>query len=109
MNPTATDYERLARTVCLARGDDPDAPEKTMTGEIPRWELEAIDEDNSCVSATRETLDDFRRNSREWQEPGVCQEINGGLYWERCQALRGQPRYELCIVDCGDFRLIYQV
>lgn len=109
MNPTAADYEKLARTVCLARGEDPDEPETTMTGTIPNWECEAIDEENDLVTATLETLDDFRRNSREWREPGTCREVNGGLYWERCQAIKGQPRCELCVVDCGDFRLVYQI
>lgn len=109
MNPTASDYERLARTVCLARGEDPDEPQRALNGELPRWEMEAIDGDNECVMTTRETLDDFRCHSRQWHEPGTCQEVDGGLYWQRCQAMKGQPRCELCIVDCGDFRLIYQV
>ncbi len=103
-NPTAADYEKLARTLCLARGDDPDA----MTGEIPQWEFESIDEDNVCVTQTLETLDDFRRNSPAWREPGTREEIDGGLYWEKCQAMQGQTRCELCIVDCEEFRLAFQ-
>lgn len=108
INPTAADYEKLARTLCLARGDDPDELTRMINGEVPAWEAEAIDENNSCVSETRETLDDFRRNSKQWREPGRCEEVNGGLYWAQCQAMKGQSRCEVCIVDCGDFRLIFQ-
>lgn len=110
MNPTKKDYEKLARTVILARGDDPNTMERIIGGkQIPAWEFESIDEDNECVSTTRETLDDFRAASPNWSEPGTRQEIEDGLYWNRCQPIKGQPRCELCVVDCGEFRLIYQV
>jgi hypothetical protein len=110
MTPTTVDYERLARTVLFARGDDPDKMETILGGDqIPAWEMEAIDEDNKLVDATADTLDNFRTASKNWREPGRLQEVNGGLYWERCQATKGQPRCELCVVDCGDFRLCYQV
>jgi len=108
-NPRPADYELLARTLCLGRETDPDTLTQCMDGTRPEWQMESIDEDNDCVSQTRDTLDDFRRHSQQWREPGHCQEINGGLYWERCQALRGQQRCELCVVDCGTFRLCYQV
>lgn len=98
MNPTDRDYEKLARTYCLASGVDPD-----------EWEDQGIDQDETCVSTTRDTLDDFRRNSQDWREPGHMEEVEGGLYWEKCQALKGQPRCEVCVVDCGEFRLCYQV
>ncbi len=105
MNPTEANYETLARTLCVAQGDDPDAMTR---GECPEWELHAIDADNDCVSTTRDTLDDFRRNSKSWRQPGRCEEVNGGLYWATCQAIKGQRRCELCVVDCGDFRLVFQ-
>ena len=108
MVPTAADYERLGRTLCLARGEDPDGRMGIMGGACANWEAEGIDDDNDCVSEPRESLDDFRRNSQNWREPGQRREVNGGLYWEKCQAVKGQPRCELCIVDCGDFRLIFQ-
>ena len=97
MNPTDANYETLARTLCLARGTDPE-----------EWEDEGIDEDETCVDTTRDTLDDFRHNSKRWREPGRREEVNGGLYWSQCQAMKGQRRCELCVVDCGDFRLIFQ-
>ena len=110
METAEKDYEKLARTYVLARGGDPEKLETVLGGEqIPAWQMEAIDDDNECVETTRETLDDFREASKQWQEPGQLQEVNGGLYWERCQASKGERRCELCVVDCGDFRLCYQV
>lgn len=106
MKPTEADYEKLARTLCLARGTDPDRIARGC--DCPEWEMEAIDEDNDLVCETRETLDDFRSNSSNWREPGRCEVVNGGLYWAMCQAAKGQPRCELCVVDCGEFRLIFQ-
>lgn len=109
MNATTQDYERLARTIITARGDDPDAMETIIGGkQIPAWEFESIDENNACVSTTRDTLEDFRSASPSWSEPGRKQEVDGGLYWEKCQAIKGQRRCELCVVDCGEFRLCYQ-
>ena len=108
MNPTEADYEKLARTLCEARGEDPDSTFSTLAGDVPLWTSEAIDEDNDLVIATRDTLDDFQANSPNWSEPGIMQEVAGGLYWERCRASKGQDRCELCIVDCGEFRLTFQ-
>jgi len=100
MKPTAADYERLARAYLQITGQDPE-----------EWEWESIDDDNSLVSATRETLEDFKKNRLGWNEPGKMEQIANvaGLYWPRCQAVKGQPRCELTVVDCGDFRLIYQL
>ena len=105
MDATEANYELLARTLCAAQGIDPDAMTR---GECTEWEMQAIDEDSDLVSTTRDTLDDFRRNSKKWREPGTCEEINSGLYWAECQATKGQRRCELCIVDCGEFRLMFQ-
>ena len=111
MNPTAADYEKLARTVLIARGDDPDEAHKNINGEeSPAWEWECIDEDSDSVTATRDTLDNFRRAAREdWREASKCQEINGGLFWSEVQAKKGDRRESLTVVDCGDFRLCYQI
>ena len=108
MNPTEADYEKLARTLCLAQWTNPDATVKTLHSECREWELHGIDADSDEVSTTRDTLDDFRRNSKTWNEAGKREEINGGLYWDSCQAIKGQRRCELCVVDCGDFRIIFQ-
>ena len=114
MKPTAKDYERLARTVLMARDEDADELEKVFVenGEIdwiPAWRFEAITDKNDLVSMTRETLDDFRSSRLNWSEPGKMEEVNGGLYWQECQARRGQRRCELTVVDCGEFRLTYQI
>ncbi len=98
MTPTQADYEKLARTYLTARGEDP--------GD---WEEECIDENNKLVGTTRDTLDNFREGRFDWNEPGKMQEVGGGLYWERCQALKGQSRCELCVIDCGEFRLFYKI
>ncbi len=111
MNPTDADYEKLARTVVTARGDDPDEMRKDIGGvESPAWEWECIDGDDTCTTATRDTLDNFRRAAREdWREASAYQEINGGLFWSEVQAKKGDRRESLTVVDCGDFRLCYQV
>ena len=100
MKPTAADYERLARAYLQTTGQDPE-----------EWEWESIDDDNSLVSTTRETLEDFKKNRLGWNEPGKMEQIANvaGLYWPRCQAVKGQPRCELTVVDCGDFTLIHQL
>lgn len=97
MTPTQADYERLARTLLIAQDNDDE-----------EWEDLGFCDGERCITTTRETLDDFRAAAKQWREPGRCREVNGGLYWAQCQAVEGQPRCELCIVDCGDFRLIYQ-
>ena len=101
MKATDKDYEKLARIYMQATGQDPED-----------WEDEAIDEENKLVSLTRESLEDFKKNRHAWNEPGTMQEItvnnSKALYWARCQAVKGQRRCELTVLDCGDFRLIYQ-
>ena len=109
MEPTAAEYETLARAVCQGRGIDPDEETKFGGELMTEWEQLGIDEDENCADTTRDTLDAFRPNSKNWREPGRMQEVDGGLYWAECQAQKGQRRCELCVVDCGEFRLIYQV
>ena len=100
MAATEKDYENLARAYMQATGQDPE-----------EWEDEAIDEDNDLVSMTLETLEDFKTSRHKWNEPGKMKTVKGfkSLYWARCQALKGQRRCELTVLDCGKFRLIYQV
>ncbi len=109
--PTEADYEKLARATMNARGADPDKMVADMKGDLsPAWEWECLDADNESVTATRDTLDNFRRAAREdWRETSKCQEIDGGLYWELVQAKKGDRRESLTVVDCGEFRLCYQV
>ena len=108
MEPTAAQYKKLARILCTARGVDPDRQRNFGGNIMPEWETLGIDEDETCADTTRETLDDFRRASKDWREPGRMQEVDGGLYWAECQAEAGQRRCELCVIDCGEYRLFYQ-
>ena len=109
LTPNAADYELLARTVLLGRGEDPDKIETMMRGEkLWAWETLGINEDNGCVIQTNDTLDDFRTGSPNWNEPGTMREINGGLNRRRCQGRKGDWHCELTVVDCGDFRLCYR-
>lgn len=99
MNPTAVDYEKLARAYCLA-----------TTGREDDWEDEAIDEENDLVVATRETIADFIASSAGWREKSARRDLPcGGVYWAMVQAKRGDRRESLTVVDCGDFRLTYKV
>lgn len=99
MQPTAADYEKLARAYCRAR-----------YGNDAAWEDEAIDEDNDLVVVTRETLDDFRIAAKtQWAEANGREEFDGVIYWESVQARKGDRRESLTVVDCGDFRLCYKV
>lgn len=108
MNPIPADYEKLARTLCEAREENPEARFSTIDGDMPFWESLGIDEDSDLVIETSETLDGFQASMRSWNEPGTMQEVAGGLYWPECQAMKGERRCELCVVDCGEFRLAYQ-
>ena len=114
MNATKKDYEKLARAICDTEGDDPDEMTTVLDGkggrcEIPNWDFQGIDEDNELVTVTAETLGDFRESSRRWRERSPCQEITDGLRWEEIQMNKGDRRGSLIVVDCGDFRLCYQL
>ena len=99
MNPTAADYEKLARAYCLA-----------TTGHDDHWEDEAIDEDNDLVVVTRETIADIIASSAGWREKSARRDLpDGSAFWEMVQAKKGDRRESLTVVDCGDFRLIYKV
>lgn len=95
MKPTAEQIEKLARV--FSEG---------MTGYPEDFEDFFIDEDN--VICTRETLEDYRKNSQNWNQWSTVKEIDGGLFWEEVQALKGQPRVAVAVIDCGEFRLSYQ-
>jgi hypothetical protein len=100
MNPTVADYESLARAYCQA-----------VYGNEDDWNDECLDDDNSCVSATRDTLDMFREAARTtWREAFDRQDLSEtAIYWCSVQAVKGDRRESLTVVDCGGFRLCYQV
>ncbi len=83
------------------------------TGDSDGWEDLAIDpawmDIADKVAVTAETLDDFRTAAVEhWAESSAVQEIDGGLFWDRVQTAKGEPRVKLAVYDCGDFRIAYK-
>lgn len=89
MNPTAKQTERLAKIFAIGKDGDHDF-----------WE------DYTSPTPTRDALTSFRNNG--WTEDSGVKEIDGGYYWDRVQARKGDERYSLAVIDCGDFRLVYQ-
>jgi hypothetical protein len=94
-NATLDQIEQLARV--FAAGND---------GDDEQWKSYCLSERN--VILTRDTLDDFRNGSRGWVESSPCQEIEGGIFFERVKAMKGQQRVSVAVIDCGEFRLTYQ-
>ena len=66
------------------------------------------------LSYTAETIENFLEARKNWQEWGTLSEgvteIGGYRYIavDRCQALRGQTRCDIVVVDFGAARAIYQ-
>jgi hypothetical protein len=66
------------------------------------------------LSYTAETIENFLEARKNWQEWGTLSEgftdIGGYRYItvDRCQALRGQTRCDIIVVDLGSARAIYQ-
>lgn len=58
---------------------------------------------------THETLDQFEESSQHWAERSSVQrgEIAGCkfLAWAKAQAVKGQPRDAMSVVDFGDIRI----
>lgn len=97
MNPTKEQYEALAKVFQIGQ-----------TGDQEDWEDLFIDEDSA--DPTRDLIEHY--DGSQWVEAAgrVDIEVDGykGIYWETAQALSGSPRYSVAVIDCGDFRLIYQ-
>lgn len=78
---------------------------------LDEWEELYIDDD-SDIALTRETFDDFLAAAKNWQERSGFQrfEVEGHqcISWESMQALKGQPRGSMVVVDFGDFRAAYK-
>ena len=96
MTATKEQLEQLAKIFNFAdTGCDAD--------EDDGWKDMAISAELTC-----DTLAEFRSAADKWAETCPVQEINGGLFWKRVQALKGQPRVAVAVIDCGDFRLCCQ-
>lgn len=90
------------------------AVEFAAHGSIGGYEDHGIDENEACVSSTRDTLDDFRENARQtWNEARGRQEFeiegHACIHWETVQARKGDRRESLTIIDLGGIRLCYQL
>lgn len=65
------------------------------------------DEDNIVV--TSETIEDFKASREKWKEPGRLERDEAtALVIKRAQAVGGQPREDIAILDFGDVRLVYR-
>ena len=67
------------------------------------WMIEAVE--------TQETIEDFKVARADWNERGIFQaegEIAGlpFITWTRCQAMKGQARRDVSVVDFGDRRIV---
>lgn len=64
------------------------------------WMVEAVE--------THETLDQWIDSAKNWNERSAMQrgEIAGFpfLAWAKCQAVKGQPRRSMSVIDFGDVR-----
>lgn len=66
------------------------------------WMVEAVE--------TSETLDQWEESSNGWNERSAMKtgEIGGFPFraWKSAQAVKGQPRQAMSVVDLGDVRIV---
>ena len=97
MNPTKEHYEALAKVFQIGQ-----------TGDDEGWEDLFIDEDSA--DPTRDHIEFY--DGSQWVDSSgkVDIEADGfkGIYWDEAKAMAGSPRLSLAVIDCGDFRLVYQ-
>lgn len=59
---------------------------------------------------TQETLEQFEESSKNWNERSAMKtgEIAGFSFraWKNAQAVKGQPRQAMSVVDLGDVRIV---
>lgn len=64
------------------------------------WMIDAVE--------THETLEQFAESAQNWNERTAMKsgEIAGFKFiaWKSCQALKGQPRRQMSVIDLGDVR-----
>jgi hypothetical protein len=71
-----------------------------------------LNDDECEVVKTGETIDnwiDARVNWSERGEDAVIDAYNGKPYafFENAQVAKGQQRKDICVIDCGEYRLVY--
>lgn len=60
------------------------------------------------LSFTRETVADFAKARGSWHNAGALIDADDGkLVVRGCQAVKGQPRRDLIVVDFGSVRAVY--
>ncbi|MDE0698272.1 MAG: hypothetical protein OXH76_20835 [Boseongicola sp.] len=71
--------------------------------------LENRDAPMTSLSFTQQTvadLDDARMN--RWHESGERQEDGNAVYYQAARTARGNPPFDMALIDCGGFRAIIQ-
>ena len=70
-----------------------------------------LDHEDCDVVQTAETLEDWISARANWAEAGTggAGEYEGiaYLFFEDARVAKGQQRKDICVVDCGDYRLVY--
>ena len=61
---------------------------------------------SSLVTITRETLEDFANSRSRWAEKGKAENHSSFIVYRNCQAVKGQQRVDLTIVNLGEQRLV---
>tara|TARA_R110000751_G_scaffold301726_1_gene415014 strand:- start:376 stop:666 length:291 start_codon:yes stop_codon:yes gene_type:complete len=69
-------------------------------------------EDDECdLIKTHETIDDWIASRANWAERGEADvDVHNGTpyaYFEGVQVAKGQQRKDICVIDCGDYRLVH--
>lgn len=98
MRPTKEQYDALAKVFQIGQ-----------TGDEEGWEDLFVDEDTA--DPTRDLIEYY--DGSQWVESSgrVDVEADGykGIYWEEAKAMNGSERVSIAVIDCGDYRLIFQV
>jgi len=70
-----------------------------------------LEHDECELLKTHETIDDWIASRAKWVVAGEGDvDVHNGTpyaYFEGAQVARGQQRRDVCIIDCGEYRLVY--
>ena len=84
---------------------------EAVTGHGITIEMCDLDHDDCDVVWTAETLEDWTSARANWAEAGTggagTHEGTAYLFFEDARVAKGQQRKDVCVVDCGDHRLVY--
>ena len=56
---------------------------------------------------TRDTLEEFTNNANGWNQSAGFEDFEGGLYWSKAQARKGDVSGSLAVYDFGAVRAVY--